>query len=106
MKKVFMIWTAVSFFLAGLGLLAHRSDTPAGFYAGAEPPQVEDVRGYNRAVATMWWGAALGFEAIGLILLRARQFSHIVTAVILLTAAWVFCLILCYRKIESRFKGE
>ena len=105
MKKAFMLWTAVSFFLAGLGLMAHRSDTPAGFYNSAEAPQVEDVRGYNRAVATMWWGAALGFEAIGLILLRAKQFGHIITAVILLTAAWLICLFLCWRKIESRFRG-
>ena len=65
----FVIWSAVACAIMYIGILALRSDKPVGFFAGVKPPEVEDVKAYNRAVALLWFGYAAAFELLGLPLL-------------------------------------
>ena len=71
----FIIWTLVSLVLAGIGVWALRSEKAVGFFAGVNPPEVSDVRRYNRAVAKLWFVYAALFELLGLPFLLARHHS-------------------------------
>lgn len=69
----FLIWSAVSAAILGIGIRAWRSDGAVSFYAGAEPPRVGDVRKYNRAVAALWFAYAALLELLGLPFLFLEQ---------------------------------
>ncbi len=71
----FIIWTLVSLSLAGIGVWALKSDKAVGFFAGVNPPEVSDIRRYNRAVAVLWFIYAALFELLGLPFLLAGRNS-------------------------------
>jgi hypothetical protein len=57
-----LIWAACGLLLAGIGVRAFFAEKPVGFFANAEPPEVADVKKYNRA--TGWLIIALGAVVI------------------------------------------
>ena len=61
--------------LAGIGVWALKSKKAVGFFAGVKPPEVSDVRKYNRAVAVLWFAYAALFELLGLPFLFLKQNS-------------------------------
>ena len=71
----FVIWSAVSLMLLGIGIWTRRSEKPAGFFSGVRPPEVSDVRQYNRAVSVIWFIYAILFEMLGIPLLVLKQNS-------------------------------
>lgn len=71
----FVIWSAVSLLLLGIGIWTRRSEKPAGFFSGIKPPEVSDVRQYNRAVSAIWFTYSVLFELLGIPLLLLRQNS-------------------------------
>ena len=71
----FVIWSAVSLMLLGIGIWTRRSEKPAGFFSGVRPPEVSDVRQYNRAVSVIWFIYAILFEMLGIPLLALKQNS-------------------------------
>ena len=71
----FVIWSIVFLVLLGIGILALRSDRAVGFYSGTNPPEVTDVRKYNRSVAALWFAYAGLFELLGLPFLFLKQNS-------------------------------
>ena len=62
----FVIWSIVFLVLLGIGIWAWKSDKAVSFYTGAKPPEVTDVRKYNRSVAILWFSYAVLFELLGL----------------------------------------
>lgn len=71
----FLIWSVVFLFLLIIGIHTWFSKSAAGFFAGTDPPKVKNVKSYNRAVAVLWFGYALCFEALGVPLLFLKQNS-------------------------------
>ena len=69
----FLIWTAVSAAILGIGIFAWQSEEAVGFYTGAEPPRVSDARGFNRSVAMLWFAYAALLELLGLPFLFLKQ---------------------------------
>lgn len=65
----FLIWSAVFVLILAIAAVTWRSRKPAAFFAGVEPPEVRDVRKYNRAVAVLWTVYGLAFEGLGIPLL-------------------------------------
>ena len=57
----FVIWSAVFVLLLGIGVWTRRSGKAAGFYTGVKPPEVTDVRAYNRSVSVLWFVYAVLF---------------------------------------------
>lgn len=53
----FIVWTIVALFFVGIAISARKSKEPVGFFTGVKPPEVTDVKAYNRAVSTLglWW---------------------------------------------------
>ena len=48
-----IIWSSVTLLIIGIGIWSWNSKKPAGFYAGVEPPKVNDVQKYNHAVGIL-----------------------------------------------------
>ena len=69
----FVIWSVVFLALLGIGIWSWKSDKAVGFYTGAKPPEVTDVRKYNRSVAVLWFSYAILFELLGLPLLFLKE---------------------------------
>lgn len=51
----FVIWSIVFLVLLGIGIWAWESEKAVGFYTGTKPPEVTDVRKYNRSIAVLWF---------------------------------------------------
>ncbi|MBP5701947.1 MAG: hypothetical protein J6W85_05870 [Lachnospiraceae bacterium] len=71
----FVIWTAVAIAIAVIGIIAGRSGKPSGFFAGVNPPEVNDVVKYNHSVGTLWVVYAVLLELFGVPLLFWKQNS-------------------------------
>lgn len=69
----FILWSIVFLMLLGIGLWAWKSDKAVGFYTGTKPPEVTDVRKYNRSVGILWFVYAGLFELLGLPFLFLKQ---------------------------------
>lgn len=69
----FILWSVVFLILLGIGLWAWKSDKAVGFYTGTRPPEVTDVRKYNRSVGILWFVYAGLFELLGLPFLFLKQ---------------------------------
>ena len=101
----FIIWSAITPAFLALAVLAWRSRNPVGLYAGVKPPEVRDVRAYNRAVAVLWVCFALLFEALGVSLLFP---DRKVLMLLPLLGTPVLCvgLIIAYHAILRRYKAN
>ena len=71
----FVIWTAVAIAIAVIVIIAGRSGKPSGFFAGVNPPEVNDVVKYNHSVGTLWVVYAVLLELFGVPLLFWKQNS-------------------------------
>ncbi len=71
----FIIWTVVALAIAVIGIIAGRSGKPSGFFAGVNPPEVNDVVKYNHSVGTLWFVYAILIELAGVPLLFLKQNS-------------------------------
>ena len=99
----------VDLVLLGIGIRAWKSDKAAGFYTGTKPPEVTDVRKYNRSVAVLWFVYAGLFELLGLPFLFLKQnapgFLWAVAGVPVITIAMVIVYNRILRRYEQKHKG-
>ena len=102
----FIIWSAVSLSLVGIGIWAWFSRKAAGFYAGVEPPKVTDVRKYNHAVAVLWFVYAALFELLGIPLLFLKQNSAGFILPVLGIPVITIGLVIAYNRILSKYQQQ
>ena len=105
----FIIWSAVSLLLLGIGVWSWKSGKTVGFYTGVKPPEVSDVRKYNRSVAVLWFVYAILFELLGLPLLFMKQNSAGFLWSILGVPVISIALMIAYTRILAKYrvkKGE
>ncbi len=102
----FVIWSIVFLVLLGIGIRSWKSGKAAGFYTGTKPPEVTDVRKYNRSVAALWFIYAGLFELLGLPLLFLKQnapgFLWSLAGVPVITIA----LMIVYNRILRRYERK
>ena len=100
----FAIWSLVGLIIVLIGRGAWKSKTPVGFFTGTKPPEVTDVKGYNHAVAILWFIYAGVYEILGLPFLLLQQnslgFVPIIFGVLIATLG----LILGYVRIERKYR--
>ena len=102
----FIIWSAVSLLLLGIGILTWNSGKAAGFFSGVEPPEVKDIRKYNHSVAFLWFAYALLFWLLGIPLLFLKQNSALFVLSILGTVMITIGLVIAYQKILQKHRKE
>ena len=100
----FIIWSAGAVTLLCIGVSCAKSDKAAGFFTFGEPPVIEDIKSYNKAVAKLWAVFAVIFEIIGIPFLYLKQNSPLVIPVIFAVLLWVILLIVFYLKIENKYR--
>lgn len=102
----FVIWSIVFLALLGIGIWAWKSDKAVGFYTGTTPPEVTDVRKYNRSVAVLWFVYAGLFELLGLPFLFLKQnaagFLLVVLGVVVISIA----LMIVYNRILRKYEQK
>lgn len=100
----FVIWSAVSLVIVFFGIHTYRSDKPVYFFANDSAPlNVEDVSGYNHALAKLFFAYAVLLFLCGLPLLSDSKVLLIIT--MLGTVFSTLILIGVYvMKIESKYR--
>ena len=94
----------MSLVLLGIGIWSWKSDKTIGFYAGVKPPEVSDIRKYNRAVAILWFAYAAAFEVLGLPLLFLKRNSAGFVWSILGVVAITIALMIVYNRILAKYR--
>jgi len=102
----FIIWSAITLIFIVLAVLAWRSEKPIGFFAGVKPPEVRDIRKYNRGVAILWVCYALLFEGIGVIFLFPENHKVLMVLPLLGIPAISIGLVVAYQAILRRYKAN
>ena len=81
----FIIWALAGAAFIGLGIYCIFSKKSAafGFWANAKMFEVEDVRGYNRALGKLWCAYGIGFILLGIPLVNFVMVTQdvVITAV-------------------------
>lgn len=54
----FIIWNIVTAIFFGIGASCRKSDEAAGFFTFARPPEVKNIKLYNKAMSVLWFVAA------------------------------------------------
>lgn len=103
----FLIWLALgaAFIILGVYCYCAKTSKPLGFWANAEQFQVNDVKGYNRALGKLWIVFGTVFGALGLPLLFGGQNSPLVFISVIGMMFEVICTMAFYiLVIEKRYK--
>ena len=75
-----------------------------GFFTGAKPPEVTDVKAYNRTVSILWFVVAIVFELMGVPFLFLEQNSPYFIFIMLFTMPLVIGMAIAYLQIERKYK--
>lgn len=101
----FIIWSLVALIFLIIAICDLRSEKPVGFYTGVKPPEVKDVKKYNKAVSTIWFVYFGVFELLGLTLLFYEQNSPIFIVPILGVIFLSIGIIIAYNKVLGKYKA-
>ncbi len=105
MLVAFIIWSVISVFFVVIAIRARRLEKPAGFWANAEPPQMADIKGYNKAVSNLFLIFAVLYEACGVPLLFCKQNSPVAFLCMLIVPVMLGTMI-AYSQIEEKYKEK
>ena len=100
----FVIWSAVSLLLFGIGIWSWRSEKAVGFYTGVKPPEVTDVRAYNRSVGKLWFAYAALLELLYIPLMIPALHDTGILWLGLGTPVITIGLLIGYHRILQRYK--
>jgi len=100
----FVIWSAVSLLLFGIGIWSWRSEKAVGFYTGVKPPEVTDVRAYNRSVGKLWFAYAVLLELLYIPLMIPALHDTGILWLGLGTPVITIGLLIGYHRILQRYK--
>ena len=99
----FIIWSVCAVIFLGLAIFDRKSEKPAGFFANVKPPQVNDVKKYNRAVSNIWIVGAVIFEILGIPFLFLKQNSPGFLFVVILVPFWAIGMMAVYLKVSAKY---
>ena len=97
-----LIWEACAALFAGIGIYCFLAKKPVGFFANAKPPEIRDVRAYNRAVGRLWLVFAVVFALLGIPLLWPDSPGILFS---IIGTVWeIIVVIIVYLRIEQKYK--
>ncbi|MBR6019409.1 MAG: hypothetical protein IK055_04230 [Lachnospiraceae bacterium] len=102
----FIVWSVVAVLLCGIGIWALKAKNAVGFFAGIKPPEVDDVKKYNHAVAKIWFVYAGIFELFGIPLLFLKQNPPLFVIPILGVVMASIGLAIAYTLIEAKHQKK
>ena len=99
----FVIWVVVSMVYVLIGIWAWNAKEPVGFFTFVKAPEVSDVKGYNHAVAKLWFFFAAVMVLLGLPLL-AGQNSPLILISVIGAMFLVIAIVVIYLRIEKKYR--
>ncbi len=104
----YIIWVLVNIVFFIIGIVSWKSKVPVGFFSNFKSPEnseIADVRGYNHAVARIWFVFAAIMALLGLPLLAGQNSPLIMISVI--GMLWL-CIGVCmaYVKVEKKYRTK
>lgn len=106
MLTAFIIWSALAAVFVFMGIRMRRSQKPVGLWANAEAPKnIEDVKGFNRAVSNLWLTFTVLYEACGIPLLVCEQNSPGIFLCMLIVPVCIGTMI-AYTLLELKYKSK
>lgn len=104
----FVIWTVIGVAFIGWGiyLILSKKASASGFWANANTPPMEDVRGYNRAVGKLWivFGAVL--IVLGLPLLAEQNSALIMIPILGIMMESIGAMVVYTIVIEKKYRKK
>ena len=98
---VFLLWSICGVLFMFFGIYALCAKKPVRFWNIQETIQVNDVKKYNRAMAKLWFAAAVSFIIIGIPLVIGYQAAWIT---MLGSMWWAIALMVVYTRIEKKYR--
>ena len=103
----FVIWMLVSMMFLGFGIFSFRAKEPVGFWANVKPPEIENVKAYNRAVGKLWCVFAVVLALLGFPFLIAEQNSPLFFITIVGVMLEVIVTAVVYTiRIEAKYRKK
>lgn len=100
----FIVWSIVTVIFAGIGISCRKSSEAVGFFTGCQPPTIENVEQYNKAVSKLWFVAAGVYEVMGVPLLFLEQNSLLFVPIIFGVVIGLIIMMVVYLRIEAKYK--
>lgn len=104
----YIIFLLVCALFVVIGIVSWNSKAPVGFFSNVKAPDdsdISDIKGYNHAVARIWFVFAGGLALLGLPLLAGQNSPLIIITVI--GSLWLcIALIVVYMRVEKKYKGK
>ena len=102
----FIICAIVGCFFIGLGISSFFANRAVGFWANAKMFEVNDIKGYNRAVGKLWCVFGIVFILLSLPMLYGQN-SPLVMVTILGVVVEVLVLMIIYTQvIEKKYRKQ
>ena len=105
MATAFTVWAAVGGLFILLGLYCLVAKKPCDFWANGKQKPVEDVRGYNRAMALLWVVYGAVFILIGLPMLSETDTLLMALSPVGTMAITIGAMIVYTQVIDKKFRG-
>lgn len=104
----FIIWTimGVLFIAMGIYVMNSKKAKPFGFWANAEVPPIEDVKGYNCALGILWCVYGVLFTLIGLPLLGEQNSGLIIIPILGAMLISIAAMMVYVVGIESKYRKK
>lgn len=78
----FIFWSVCGCFIIGMGIWDFYSKKPAGFWANAKAPAVNNIKKYNCAVGKLFVSYGVVFIALGLPLLCGQNSPYVIFSIL------------------------
>lgn len=102
----YLIWAAAGLLVAGIGIRAFFAQKPVGFFANAEPPQVTDVKKYNRATGMLMIAMGLVICLLGLPLLIPDGELWILLCIPVLMVSIIAAMVVYTLVIQQKYRAK
>ena len=105
-----VIWVILGVLFIVMGIYTRKSvrPRPFGFWANAQVPPMEDVKGYNRALGRLWTVFGILFILIGLPLLDGQNSAMLIITILGAMLISIGAMVVYVVGIEPKYrkKGE
>lgn len=102
-----VVWMLVSMIFLGFGISSFKSKKPVGFWANVKPPEIENVKAYNRAVGKLWCVFAVVLALLGFPFFVAEQNSPLFFITLVGVMLEVIVVAVVYTvKIETKYRKK
>lgn len=104
----FIIWAIIGSVFIVMGIYDYNSKKvkPFGFWANADVEQIEDVKGYNRALGILWCAYGVLFTLIGLPLLDEQNSGLIIIPILGAMFISIMAMVVYAVGIEPKYRKK